>query len=312
MGMGSAVIIGAIASGTSSAQEYEHPDDLYAALVTGPATTLRFAGGVIDVVFADGAAGLNRALVLDWIKRGAQAMIGYFGRFPAAQYGLLVIAQPGNRVGHATTYGYRGTATRITVGVDADARAFAQDWVLVHEMCHGALPDLPRQALWLQEGNATYVEPIARARVGQLSAAQVWRQSLEGMPRGLPQSGEGGMAGTMRHDRLYWGGAIFWLLAEVEIYQISQGRGSLRDAMRACNRSSGGNHVEWSPERLMAVGDGATGTQVLSKLYDRFAYHTSAVDLAELFRQLGVSLKQNRVMFDEAATLSAFRRSITQ
>ncbi len=176
-GMGAAVIGGSMAGGAAPAKTYDHPDDLYAALTAGPATTLRFGGGVIDVVFADGGVGLNRALVLDWIKIGAEAMVGYFGQFPVARYGLLVVAQPGNRVGHATTYGYRGTATRITVGVDADAHAFAQDWVLVHELCHGALPNLPREALWVQEGNATYIEPIARACVGQLSVAEVWRQA---------------------------------------------------------------------------------------------------------------------------------------
>jgi hypothetical protein len=34
----------------------------------------------------------------------------------------------------------------------------------VHEMTHLALPDVEEQHLWLAEGIAVYVEPIARAK----------------------------------------------------------------------------------------------------------------------------------------------------
>ncbi|MFX6815345.1 hypothetical protein ABTH42_19380, partial [Acinetobacter baumannii] len=83
----------------------------------------------------------------------------YFGRWPIKSYGLLVVDQPGDKVGHATTYGFAGSATRIFVGHDADVAAFDRDWILVHEMMHAALPNLPRRALWLQEGSATWLEP---------------------------------------------------------------------------------------------------------------------------------------------------------
>ena len=164
----------------------------------------------------------------------------YFDRYPVERHQLLVIAQPTDRVGHASTFGYAGPATRIHVGTAADAAAFARDWVLVHEMVHTALPDLPRRALWLQEGNATYIEPIARAHAGQLSEEEVWRQSLVGMPTGEPGAGDVGMDGTDAHQKLYWGGATFWLQAEIEIALRTSGRWMLRDAMRSMNRMSGG------------------------------------------------------------------------
>ena len=259
-----------------AASDYEHPDDIYRALAAGPSTRIELPGGMIEVVFADGAPGLDRDRTLKWIKRSASALATYFGRYPVEHYGLLVIAEDGAKVGHGTTFGYRGSITRIHVGRDADDAAFARDWVMVHEMMHTALPDLPRRALWLQEGNATWLEPVARAQAGELPIEEVWRQALHGMPRGLPTSDEVGMDGTQRWGRLYWGGATFWLLAEVAVYEQSHGRHLLRDAIRAINVASGGNVVDWTPEQLMAVGDAATGTQALRTLYAAFAEKTGA------------------------------------
>lgn len=311
-GLSLALVAGTTARSGDAAVDFDDPDDVYAALRKGPVERLRLAGGAVNVVFANGAPGLDRPRVLRWVERCATAMVGYFGHFPVAEMGLLVIAQPGNRVGHATTFGFAGSVTKISVGTSADDAAFAEDWVLVHEMLHCALPNLPRRALWLQEGNATYVEPIARAQAGQLSVDEVWRQSIIGMPRGLPLADETGMDGTLRHDRLYWGGAAFWLLAEIQIYQQSNGHHTLRDAMRAMNAQSGGNSVEWTPEHLMDVGDIATETRALSTLHARFATRSSAVDLNATFRTLGVSFAGRRVAYDATAPLADFRTRLTR
>ncbi len=294
------------------AQSYDDPDDLYTALRNQPVERSVLPGGEIGLVFADGAPGLDRDRVRAWVQQGADAVTRYFGRFPVKHYGLLVIAQDSDSVGHATTFGYDGSATRIHVGRSADRAAFARDWVLTHEMLHAALPDLPRRALWLQEGNATYVEPIARARAGYLSAQDVWRQSLAGMPKGEPGPGDGGMDGTKSWARLYWGGATFWLRAEIDIARESGGRHSLQDAMRAINRQSGGNSADWTPEQLMSAGDAATATDVLSRLYARFAGERVTTDMDAMFASLGVSDRDGLVMFDDAAPLAALRRNLTR
>lgn len=292
-------------------ESYSDPDDIYAALGTQPGMAIDRGGRTIKIVFADGAPGVDRPRVMAWVDRAATALIDYFGQLPVAQYGLLVIAEPGNRVGHATTFGYAGAITRIHVGMEATDDAFARDWVLVHEMLHTALPDMPRRALWLQEGNATWVEPVARVAVGQLPASEVWRQAIIGMPRGEPRAGDGGMDGTRVHDRLYWGGATFWLLAEIAILQQSHGRRSLRDAMRAINQASGGNIVDWAPEQMMAVGDKATGTTALTRLYADFVAGPVNTDLDALFKRLGVMATADGVIFDDHAPLAAIRRRVT-
>jgi hypothetical protein len=312
LGIAATAIGGSALAAIGQPVAYDDPDDMYAALRSQSAQRLKIGGGTIDVVFADGAPGLARAPVLAWIRAAAMAVTAYFGRFPVATYGLLVIAEPGDRVGHGTTFGYAGSATRIHVGTAAGAAAFAGDWVLVHEMVHTALPDLPRRALWLQEGNATYVEPIARALIGQLSPADVWRESVQGMPKGSPRFGDTGMDGTRAWGRLYWGGAVFWLQAEVAIYTDTGGTRSLRDALRHINHVSGGNAVTWSPEQLMDVGDAALGTHTLSRLYARFATVAVETDLSRLFRELGVEAAPDGPFgLDDRAPLASLRKRIT-
>ena len=70
-------------------------------------------------------------------------------------------------------------------------------------------------AQWLLEGNATYVEPVARAQAMQLDPAMVWRWSMEGMPKGQPLPGDLGLDNTPTWGRIYWGGALFWLFRHV-------------------------------------------------------------------------------------------------
>lgn len=303
--------LGLVAASVPAAfARYDDPDALYRALREQTVEVVAFAGGRIDLVFADGARGVDHAAVRRWIDRNAKAMIRYFGRFPVARLGLLVIAQSESAVGHATTYGYGGPAIRIHVGIRAGDVAFSDDWVLAHEMLHAALPGLPRRALWLQEGGSTWLEPVARVRAGQLAEAELWRQAVLGMPRGEPAPSDGGMDGTRDHDRLYWGGATFWLLAELAVDRASAGRSSLRQAMVAINRSSGGNHADWSPERMMAVGDAAIGQGELTPLYRRFAADRIATDLHALFDSLGVMMRNGSVAFDERAPLAEARRRI--
>jgi hypothetical protein len=63
---------------TRAADRYSEADDLYGALWTQPHTRLSVGGGEIDVVFADGAPGLDRGRVFDWINASARAVTTYF------------------------------------------------------------------------------------------------------------------------------------------------------------------------------------------------------------------------------------------
>jgi hypothetical protein len=309
--LGGCLMGGATQLTAAPSDRYAEPDALYAALRDQPHTRLSLAGGQIDVVFADGAAGLDRSRVMNWILTSAQAVASYFGRFPVVHVGILVIADGGGQIRSGATYGYNGSAIRIAVGKAADETVLKNDWILVHEMTHLALPDVPRRSEWLLEGNATYVEPIARAQIGQLDPEEVWRWSVEGMPKGLPEPGDQGLDHTPTWGRTYWGGAMFWLLADVRIRERTHNRLGAQDALRAINRSSGGNTAHWSVDQVMAAGDQATGTDVLAALYAELKATPVSTDLQQLFVELGVAEHDHKIVFDDHAPLAAIRRRIT-
>jgi hypothetical protein len=276
-----------------------------------PDETITVGGGTLNIVFNDGAPGLDRAAVVDWIRTSAQAVTTYFGKFPVREVRLVVIANDGRGAG-GTTFGFRGgSLIRLTVGRHADAAALKRDWVLVHEMTHLALPQLPRWALWLQEGNATYVEPIARAQAGQMDVAEVWKWTIDEMPSSQPKPGEGGLNDTSDHHRTYWGGAAFWLMADVCIRERTRNRIGVQMALRAINRESGGNTAEWTPEQLIKVGDAATGGTELADLYAQMGVTGSPADINALLIRLGVGLRGGEIIFDDNAPLAAIRRAIT-
>jgi hypothetical protein len=308
------VLTGATAGVPSSAAAkagYADPDEIYAALRSQPSSPIMLGGGSIEVVFADGAPGLDRGRVMGWIRSSAQAVATYFGRFPVDRVGILVIAGDGAGIGSGATYGFDGSAIRIAVGRTADATVFKDDWVLVHEMTHLALPTVPRRSQWLLEGNATYVEPIARAQAGQLDPAEVWRWSLEGMPKGQPAAGDRGLDNTPTWGRTYWGGAIFWLVADVRIRVKTHNGLGVNDALRAINRASGGIGANWSVDQIVAAGDRATGTDELTRLYAEMKTTPVTTDLQELFVNLGVSARGGKIEFNDDAPLASVRRRIT-
>ena len=66
----------------------------------------------------------------------------------------------------------------------------------------------------------------------------------------------------------------------------------------------------WRLERLIAIGDKATGGADLSDLYRQMALKPVMVDLSDLWTQLGVHRSGNTVSFDNQAPLAAIRASI--
>jgi predicted metalloprotease with PDZ domain len=100
-------------------------------------------------------------------------------------------------------------------------------------MVHLALPSLAERHHWLEEGLATYVEPIARARAGILTPERVWRDFIDGLPQGQPESPDRGLDGTPTWGRTYWGGALFCLRPDVTIRQRTDNRMGLEHCLRA-------------------------------------------------------------------------------
>jgi hypothetical protein len=264
----------------------------------------------IDVSFDSDQFDIDRAALFDWVMKSAQATTAYFGRFPVTHARVRLLQSPGARVSNGVSFGEPGARCRITVGQHVTQADLDDDWVLTHEMIHFGFPSVEHRHHWIEEGIATYVEPIARAQVGRLTAERVWREMVDRMPQGLPAPGDQGLDNTHTWGRTYWGGAMFCLLADIEIRKQTGNAQGLRDALRAINRAGGTIEADWRLERVIEVGDKATNGKVLVELYSQMASKPVSVDLLDLWTQLGVVRADRGVTFDNRAALASIRASI--
>jgi len=275
-------------------------------------TDIEVPGGVIHVGFAPGEFALPKEKILDWVRTSAKAVSTYYGHFPVKSLRLLLVPVDGPRVRGGTTWGYRGAAIRVLVGRDSNEEALKRDWVLVHEMVHTALPDMEERYNWLSEGLAVYIEPIARVQAGDLSAQEIWLAMTRDMSKGMPQAGEEGLDITDTWGRRYWGGAMFCLMADIEIRKATGNRLGLQDAMRGVQAAGGSHEVDWPIERIFTAADKAVGVAVLTRLHNEWGRKPVAPDLDQLWRDLGLRNAGGSLEFDDTAPLAAIRKGITE
>lgn len=286
----------------------------FAALAfTAPARAtdrIEVEGATITVDLGRAAPALDRDALLAWVRSSARTVAAFYGRFPVADARLVVTPVAGRGVSGGRTWAEEGGLIRIRVGESSTTADFAGDWVLVHEMTHLALPSLPDDQEWLEEGLATYVESIARAQSRGLTEEAVWSGFVRGMPNGLPAAGDRGLDHTHTWGRTYWGGALFCLLADLEIRRVTGNRRGLQDALRAI-LASGSMETSGTIDAVLATGDRATGTAVLATLYAQMKDAPVATDLNALWSRLGVVRAGPSVRFDDAAPEASIRRSLT-
>lgn len=252
----------------------------------------------------------DRPALNSWIDRSLGIVRGYYGEFPVRRLTVRVRVAEGRGVKTGTTYGMNGGTIRVVVGREVTHDELRDDWVLVHEMIHLALPDVGQQHAWLSEGLAVYVEGIARAQAGNRAEEDVWSEQMGSMPKGLPQPGDAGLDHTHTWGRTYWGGALLCLMADIEIRRRTQNKFGLQDAMRAVARASGGIGTDWSIVRVLSSGDAATGTHVLESLYREWKDQPVTPDLATLWSDLGVERDGATIRLRNDAPLAATRRAI--
>ena len=283
----------------------------------GPARTgavvkeLRFQETRLLVSFVPSDFRLPEQDILDWVLRSARATATYFGRFPVAQVRISLETDSGAYVGDGVAWASPDARIRVAVGRNISARTLKGDSTLVHEMTHLGFPDLDETHLWLHEGIATYVETIARAQAGEATPAAVWAHFVEEMPQGLPERGDKGLNDTPNVDRRYWGGAMFCLVADVEIRRRTQNRFGLRHALRAVLEAGGTLKDTWEIERVLDIADRAVGVPVLRELFPTWKDKSIAPDLDRLWAELGVRKVSDAVRLVDSAPLAAIRRAIT-
>jgi hypothetical protein len=280
-------------------------DTPYAAFGAFAVTRKRVGGGLVDVAFFNGRP---TPAVETWIDGALRAVAAYYQRFPIDHAALGVRLAPGVGVYGGHTMGDGGGTVLVTVGTSTDPAKLADDWMLVHELIHVSFPDVSTP--WIEEGLATYLEPVVRVRSGLCDADELWRSLLEGLPQGQPEAGDRGLDVTDTWGRRYWGGALFWFVADVEIRKRTGNARSLDDALLAVNRSGGNVSQRRDLDRVLALADAGTGAEVLGPLRKQMGKAPVTVDLASIWKSLGVSQVSGKMVYDDAAPLSAVRRGI--
>lgn len=274
-------------------------------------STLLIGGAKIDVSIDSGEMKLTHPELLHCVQSAAEAVAAYYGRYPVPHVHLRIIPADGNGVRHGQTFGYDGGLIKIRVGEHTQAAELANDWMLTHEMVHLSFPSMADEHHWIEEGIAVYVEPIGRIQAKQMSAEQMWADLVRDMPKGQPQDGDHGLDHTHSWGRTYWGGALFCFVADVEIRKQTHNQKGLQDALRGILDAGGDIAHDWELAKTLKTGDQATGTAVLSDLYAKWKDNPVRVDLASLWKELGIVADGKSVRLLEDAPLAAVRRAIT-
>jgi len=274
-------------------------------------STILIGKSEIDIVVKKRPSGIFRDGLLDWVRSAAQSVAAYYGRFPASRVVIRITPVEGRGLRDGMTFGEGGGLITIHVGADTTPLDFRSDWLLTHEMVHLAFPSVAEDHHWIEEGIATYVEPIARVRARQKDASQMWYELVRDLSQGLPAPGDKGLDHTHTWGRTYWGGALYCLLADVEIHRQTENKKGLDDALRAILEAGGVIGRNWELRKALSIGDRATGVQVLTTLYDKMKDRPVDVDLGALWKELGIERDGEGVLFSDAAPLAATRRAMT-
>jgi hypothetical protein len=274
-------------------------------------STILIGGSRVDVVVDKGQLTASNDDLLAWVRSAAESVATYYRHFPLPHILIRITPFEGSGVRHGTTFGEGGGRIRIHVGTGTTQEALKSDWMLTHEMVHLAFPSVPDAHHWIEEGIATYVEPIARVRAKHMEASEMWFELVRDLHQGLPAEGDRGLDHTHTWGRTYWGGALFCFLADLEIHQKTKNQKGLEDALRGILAAGGDIRQDWDLEKALSAGDRATGVPVLMPLYNKMKDSPYPVDLGDLWKQLGVERQGNSVVFHDDAPLSATRIAIS-
>jgi hypothetical protein len=274
-------------------------------------STILIGNSRIDVAIEKSSGGPSAEDLNWWIRSAAESVATYYGHFPLPHLWLRISTRSGRGVGHGRTFAREGGTIYISVGSECSRKDFESDWMLTHEMVHLAFPSMPDNQHWIEEGTATYVEPIARVQAKHLDASEMWYELARDLPQGLPGPSDQGLDHTHTWGRTYWGGALFCFLADVEIRRQTKNERGLQDALRGILDSGADIRRDMDLESALTIGDRAVGVPVLVTLYRQMKDKPGDTDLSALWEKLGVKVAGKTVEFNDSAPLAATRIAIT-
>lgn len=280
---------------------------LLTAALAFAAASVNVPGGKISVDFDKSARTASEADVLAFVARSAKPVSAYYGKFPVPRLRVSVQANERSETG---LFGreFHGEKIIFFLGAKASSARMRNDQILTHEMFHLGFPDLSRQHAWIEEGLATYLAHLTRARVGHTTEEEFWADVRDGFRDALASKG---FAKEEEYHLFYWGGALLWFEIDLEIRRHSKGHRSLDTVTRAILREGGTNARRWGLARLQRAVDRAAGFAVFDKWYRALANQPAKVNLEQHWQELGVQFSgERKAQFQDQAPLSGTRRSL--
>jgi hypothetical protein len=261
--------------------------------------TLSAGQGQLRAVLIGKEIGLGGEARRTWIREAIADVDNYLRGYPVRPL-VIVLSDGGDEVSAGFSLGNGGSSVLVGLGHHITQSELDTDWIMTHELLHTAMPSLASRHNWMEEGYATYAEPIARVKRSRLSKERLFNEWYSALWQGQPFPWDGGLDGTQSWGRLYWGGAGFWLAAELSVYRETKGTRTLSDCFAAVAHGSAGIADRWSVERFLSVCDKGLGANVVRPLYERLSATPVTLPLTEYFASLGVKKKEGGVEFVDA------------
>ncbi len=275
------------------------------------ATEQRDRNASIRVVRLRARSALTAREVDAWVEETSNAVARFYRGFPV-QKAMVVVVPVRRRTG--TVFGKvlpaGGSGVVMLVGARSTPEVLRRDWVLVHELFHLGTPSYVGEGKWLDEGLATYFEPIIRAREGWLDEDELWTELAGGLHQGVDALVRTGLENPASFRAHYWGGALVALSADVRARRASAGRRGLEDGLRAVTARGGTADQVWALAETVRTVDEALGAPILADLVDAHGHRGSPFDLGAMLRDLGIDLGPNGARLRDDAPLASVRRSI--
>ncbi len=231
----------------------------------------------------------RRKEYLNWIKEAGDAITGMYGRFPVnnAQIIIFPIGEQYEAIPWAEVQRGGSSAAHYFVDSSRPIKEFHDDWTGVHELSHLFIPYIQRGQLWISEGIATYYQNVVRGSSGMLTPEQAWNNILEGFRNKKDDVGTDELVVSDVTEQIYWGGAAFFLMVDVELRKRTQGQMTLAktlDRLQACCFVSG-HRVE--DITFMELMDKLSKTKVFTDLYYREGYHQGFPRVGAVLEDIG-------------------------
>ena len=272
-------------------------------------------GGAIEVAILAGPLRASQEELLVWVRTaGAEVAALAGGRFPHGRAAVTLV--PLRRYAEASPYGQflcsAPPSVALYVGDGAGPEELADDWVLVHELCHALHPIVRPRATWLSEGITTWLQQLARMRSGRLSEAAGWSGVVRGAQAGERQAGgeslralSEGIGRRHAYRAVYWGGALFALDLDLELRRASGGAGlltllaRLREGGPVCDEAA-----------FAAAADRLAGRPLFAELLARHLEGPAFARRDVLLGELGVRADPEGVTLDDEAPRATERRAL--